>query len=213
MDDYEPCDKKATLYVMQQEIEGQTYNTSEWVRFATKKFHHAHLKRKLICLMHLIRRLFYFSRIPHSNLLLIIIGPTNQNYPKIVLGAEPRRINYTFLGDDTFPCHKKYLNKLERRRLDDCFTEDCRVRFFYCYVLINLLLDVLIAHRWYTWAMSCNRDRLQSASDCCNKCKHAIILGHFVSPKIVIDRNTRRTGFVRPRVQDIIIVTGFQHGL
>lgn len=29
MDDYEPCDKKATLYVMQQEIEGQTYNTSE----------------------------------------------------------------------------------------------------------------------------------------------------------------------------------------
>lgn len=71
--------------------------------------------------------MFYFSRIPHSNLLLVVIGPTNQNYPKIVLGAEPQRINYTFLGSDTFPCHKKYLNKLGRRRLDDCFTEDCRV--------------------------------------------------------------------------------------
>lgn len=29
MDDYEACDKTATLYVMQQEIEGQTYNSSE----------------------------------------------------------------------------------------------------------------------------------------------------------------------------------------
>lgn len=71
--------------------------------------------------------LLYFSRIPFSNLLLVVIGPANQNHPKKTLGAEAKRINYTYLDDDTFPCHKKYLNNLERRRLDDCFTEDDRV--------------------------------------------------------------------------------------
>lgn len=43
------------------------------------------------------------------------------------LGAEAKEMNYTWTDDHIFPCHKKHLNELESRRLDDCFTEDCRV--------------------------------------------------------------------------------------
>lgn len=79
----------------------------------------------------------HFSRIPYSNLLLVVIGATTQNYPKMILGAEAQRINYTYFGNDSFPCHKKYLNNLGRRRLDDCFTEDCRVGLLFALLRTN----------------------------------------------------------------------------
>lgn len=69
----------------------------------------------------------YFSRIKLSNLLLVAVQhqiPTSDTPP---MGAEAKQINYTFSEKHMFPCHKKNLNKLERRRLDDCFTEDERV--------------------------------------------------------------------------------------
>lgn len=65
----------------------------------------------------------YFSRIKLSNLLLVAVGGD----PGPSLDAEAKKINYTWTDDHMFPCHKKHLNELESRRLDDCFTEHCRV--------------------------------------------------------------------------------------
>lgn len=65
----------------------------------------------------------YFSRVKLSNLLMVIVEHRVKGN-SVIIGAEPKQRNYT----STFPCHKKNLNKLERRRLDDCFTQDDRVR-------------------------------------------------------------------------------------
>lgn len=67
----------------------------------------------------------YFSRIKLSNLMLVVV-PVNDD-PGEPIGAEAKRINYAYSGNNTFPCHKRALNNLPHRRLDDCFTENCRV--------------------------------------------------------------------------------------
>lgn len=60
-----------------------------------------------------------FAPIPNSNLLLIVIDNSTQR-EEGKLDAEAKKIEYT----DSFPCHKKYLNNLERRALEDCFVEN-----------------------------------------------------------------------------------------
>lgn len=67
----------------------------------------------------------HFSRIKLSNLMLVVVPAASDSGPP--LGAEAKQINYTWTRNHIFPCHKKHLNELESRRLDDCFTEDCRV--------------------------------------------------------------------------------------
>lgn len=47
--------------------------------------------------------------------------------PGPYLDAEAKKLNYSWTEQQIFPCHKKHLNQLESRRLDDCFTQDCRV--------------------------------------------------------------------------------------
>lgn len=85
----------------------------------------------------------YFSRIYASNLMLIVVRhdvesrkctvQSNGETVEYTIGAEAMQITYNFDKttlkdpDHIFPCHKKILNKLEHRPLDDCFTEDCRV--------------------------------------------------------------------------------------
>lgn len=125
-----PCDKVATLYVMQQKMDSPIYNIPEWV--IRQRHPIIHFQFKCIfffyCLFVWFRLRFswlHFSRIKLSNLLLVVVRHEIHAYPS--MGAEAKQINYTFMGNHTFPCHKKNLNKLERRRLDDCFTEDCRV--------------------------------------------------------------------------------------
>lgn len=65
---------------------------------------------------------FYFSRVKLSNLLMVVVEHKVKENPS-PMGAEPRQINYT----SNFPCHKTELNRLDHRRLEDCFTQDCRV--------------------------------------------------------------------------------------
>lgn len=69
-----------------------------------------------------------FAPIPNSNLLLIVIDNSTQR-EEGKLDAEAKRIDYYTDDEETseFPCHKKYLNNLDRRPLEDCFTEDVRV--------------------------------------------------------------------------------------
>lgn len=58
---------------------------------------------------------------------MLVVVPS-AGIPGESLDAEAKRIDYNFTEKEhIFPCHKKNLNTLERRRLDDCFTEDCRV--------------------------------------------------------------------------------------
>lgn len=58
---------------------------------------------------------------------MLVVVPSGDD-TGTAIGAEATPINYTFTDKEhIFPCHKKNLNTLERRRLDDCFTEDCRV--------------------------------------------------------------------------------------
>lgn len=57
---------------------------------------------------------------------MLVVVPIESN-PGSPLGAEAKEMNYTWTDAHIFPCHKKHLNELESRRLDECFTEDCRV--------------------------------------------------------------------------------------
>lgn len=64
-----------------------------------------------------IRRSLYYSRIPHSNLLLVYITDDEPNNRK--LDASLQKITY----DTPFPCHKRNVNNLSTRPLTDCFTQ------------------------------------------------------------------------------------------
>ncbi|XP_031619026.1 voltage-dependent calcium channel subunit alpha-2/delta-3-like [Contarinia nasturtii] len=95
-----PCDKKATLYVMQQL--DQKNNDNDWL---------------------------YFSRIKLSNLLLVVVQHTISTSEQIRINAEAEEFEYDFGAPNdthTFPCHKEKINELHSRRLQDCFTEDDR---------------------------------------------------------------------------------------
>lgn len=64
-----------------------------------------------------------FAPIPNSNLLLIVIDNSTQR-EEGKLDAEAKKIEYK---NFSFPCHKKYLNNLDRRAIEECFVESDRV--------------------------------------------------------------------------------------
>lgn len=63
-------------------------------------------------------RPYYYQRIPHSNLLLVVVDASFSTCHTHV-SAQPTKMEY----DEEFPCYKLSLNDLPRRRLDECFTE------------------------------------------------------------------------------------------
>lgn len=85
-----------------------------------------------------------FAPIPNSNLLLIVIDNSTQR-EEGKLDAEAKKIEYK---DFVFPCHKRYLNNLDRRALEDCFVEDERVsaeaQLFFYNIWLQLLLNFYI---------------------------------------------------------------------
>ncbi|CAL7949540.1 unnamed protein product [Xylocopa violacea] len=97
-----PCDQKRTLYMMNNTIAGRGItNHSDYCS-----------------------RPFYARRVPHTNLLLVIIDAM---YPTCYKRLEITPVNISPLeyanGSDSAPCHKIPLNDLKRRRLEGCFTE------------------------------------------------------------------------------------------
>lgn len=58
--------------------------------------------------------------------MLVVVPKAEDSGESIRAEATPITYNFTE-KEHIFPCHKKYLNTYYRRRLDDCFTEDCRV--------------------------------------------------------------------------------------
>ncbi|XP_003707444.1 ca[2+] channel Muscle-specific alpha2/delta subunit isoform X2 [Megachile rotundata] len=99
---YYPCDQKRTLYMMNYTIaeEGIT-NHSDYCS-----------------------RPFYARRVPHTNLLLVVVDAM---YPTCYKRLEVTPVNISPLeytnGTESAPCHKIPLNDLKRRRLEGCFTE------------------------------------------------------------------------------------------
>ncbi|KAK7793435.1 hypothetical protein R5R35_010056 [Gryllus longicercus] len=98
---YFPCDQKTNLYLLMQESffdEGYCHTSES------------------------CSRPFCMKRIPHTNLILVVIDGTYQTcYKK--LSISPKTLDY---GSDNFThsCRKLKLNNLPRRRLSGCFTED-----------------------------------------------------------------------------------------
>lgn len=72
------------------------------------------------------RKPFYIVKIPHSNLLLVVVQ--NAYFPSHVekFNATPRNIRYDNIKN---PCHKLILNDLDRRRLAGCYNEHPLVSF------------------------------------------------------------------------------------
>lgn len=83
--------------------------------------------------LRLLCRPYFFQRIPYSNLLLLVIDASQSPGCSVKVSAQPTEMGY----DEEFPCYKLSLNDLERRRLDECFTEHPEVSFiriwFICY--------------------------------------------------------------------------------
>ncbi|KAK9295755.1 hypothetical protein QLX08_009981 [Tetragonisca angustula] len=97
-----PCDQKRVLYIINNTIAGQGItNHSDYCS-----------------------RPFYARRVPHTNLLLVVVDAMYPScYKRLVV--TPVRISpleYTN-GSESAPCHKIPLNDLKRRRLEGCFTE------------------------------------------------------------------------------------------
>lgn len=145
---YYPCDKKSNLYLLQQErfLKGNpppskgpatksSYSRYGFVSLLEPPFNFIYCISSFI----LFCRPFYFKRIPHSNLLMVIID-TGFQTKNIVLKASPEKIVY----DVDFPCHKLELNKLECRRLDECYTEHPDVSD--CVVFIYSHTAIITAH-------------------------------------------------------------------
>lgn len=69
-------------------------------------------------------RPFYAQRVPHTNLLLVVVDAL---YPTCYKRLEVTPVNispYEYTnGTENRPCHKIPLNDLKRRRLAGCFTE------------------------------------------------------------------------------------------
>ncbi|XP_017890141.1 voltage-dependent calcium channel subunit alpha-2/delta-3 isoform X2 [Ceratina calcarata] len=97
-----PCDQKRTLYMINNTIAGQGITN-----------HSDHCSRP-----------FYARRVPHTNLLLVVIDTL---YPTCYERLEVTPVNISPLeytnGTESAPCHKIPLNDLKRRRLEGCFTE------------------------------------------------------------------------------------------
>ncbi|XP_012164247.2 voltage-dependent calcium channel subunit alpha-2/delta-3 isoform X1 [Bombus terrestris] len=97
-----PCDQKRVLYMMNNTIAGQGItNHSDYCS-----------------------RPFYARRVPHTNLLLVVVDAM---YPTCYKRLEVTPVTISPLeyanGSESAPCHKIPLNDLKRRRLEGCFTE------------------------------------------------------------------------------------------
>ncbi|XP_076637215.1 ca[2+] channel Muscle-specific alpha2/delta subunit isoform X1 [Colletes latitarsis] len=97
-----PCDQKRTLYMMNYTIAGKgVHNRPDYCS-----------------------RPFYARRVPHTNLLLVVVDAM---YPTCYKRLEVTPVIISPLeytnGTESAPCHKIPLNDLKRRRLEGCFTE------------------------------------------------------------------------------------------
>lgn len=107
---YTPCDKKATLYISNEE-EVMNANTEIYMNYS---------------------RPFHIKKIPKSNLFLIIIKVMySEQVRKPPL--RPERISY----DTEFPCYKLNMSFFERRRLEECFVEHANVSIFQNYSILK----------------------------------------------------------------------------
>ncbi|XP_076666835.1 ca[2+] channel Muscle-specific alpha2/delta subunit isoform X2 [Andrena cerasifolii] len=97
-----PCDQKRTLYMMNNTIAGD--GISDHPDYCSRPF--------------------YARRVPHTNLLLVVVDAM---YPTCYKRLEVTPVNISPLeytnGTESAPCHKMPLNDLKRRRLEGCFTE------------------------------------------------------------------------------------------
>lgn len=113
---YQVCDKKAVLYIMQQEQKHEETVETEMECVCRKGLNGTVLTKCFLC------RDFYYQRIPYSNLLFIYLKKDTVEH-SAKYDAAMEKIEYS----EQFPCHKKNVNELSTRRLEDCFTCDERV--------------------------------------------------------------------------------------
>lgn len=96
---YTACDKQINLTVLQQKLFIDGHNLPSLAKSNCS-------------------RPYYYNRIPHSNLLLVVVDASHSSC-KVKVSAQPTKMEYP----EDFPCYKLSLNDLHRRRLDECFTE------------------------------------------------------------------------------------------
>lgn len=104
---YHHCDTKSTLYILQEKTVMQ-FNSALQTNYS---------------------RPFHVKRIPKSNLILVIV--------KVMYSTEPRKLSthpVPIFYDTEFPCYKLNMSFLERRRIEECFTEHPDVRSNLAYV-------------------------------------------------------------------------------
>ncbi|XP_033327950.2 ca[2+] channel Muscle-specific alpha2/delta subunit isoform X1 [Megalopta genalis] len=97
-----PCDQKRILYMMNYTVAGEGVSNHE----------------------DYCSRPFYARRVPHTNLLLVVVDAMYATcYKRLeVTPVIISPLEYTN-GSESAPCHKMPLNDLKRRRLEGCFTE------------------------------------------------------------------------------------------
>ncbi|XP_018912174.2 LOW QUALITY PROTEIN: voltage-dependent calcium channel subunit alpha-2/delta-3 [Bemisia tabaci] len=100
----EPCDWKADLYLLQH-LSAEGYQSSSIVNCS---------------------RPFIVKRIPHTNLLLIVVNTLHQSCYR-PLSAQVKKVEY---NETILSCNKLYLNSLPRRRLAGCYNEHPEVSDF-----------------------------------------------------------------------------------
>lgn len=71
-------------------------------------------------------RTFFVSQIPNSNLLLIVINKINEparelNTVNVAMTTDAIEMVTETTYGEVHPCHKRYMNFFERRRIDECF--------------------------------------------------------------------------------------------
>lgn len=96
-------------------------------------------------------RPFFVNRIPNSNLLLIVINKINDitieaSASESPMTTEPIEMETGIQYGVVHPCHKLYMNTLERRRLDECF-----VSCLNCFpFMLSTTHNVIFHHRSQT---------------------------------------------------------------
>lgn len=93
---YLPCDTKSTLYAFKTDA---LDDVNDYIKVPNS-------------------RPFYVKKIPHSNLLLIVINVLMPS-KGTRLTTEPQPIEY----DTEFPCYKLNMSFYERRRIEECYSD------------------------------------------------------------------------------------------
>lgn len=95
---YEPCDMRSTLYSLQPKA---LNDVNDFIQLPST-------------------RPFLVKKIPNSNLVLVVVNVLMPSR-SVRLTTEPVRItNY----DTEFPCYKLNMSFYERRRIEECYTQD-----------------------------------------------------------------------------------------